>query len=263
MPSIQATNDVEDRFSLARKIAVVVGGAGGIGRAIVEAFANAGATVVVADAKESCIDVAQSIVERGGAASSQLVDVTDEQLVEALFRETVRRFQRVDVLINSAGIASRAPAVEHTLEAWNKVMAINATGVFLCCRAAARHMMTTGGGSIVNIASIMGMSGGGLYPNISYQTSKGAVVNMTRALALEWAKQRIRVNAVAPTYVRTDFIKPLVDNPELLARIEAMTPMGRIAEPEDVVGAALFLASPASAMVTGHVLAVDGGFLAQ
>jgi NAD(P)-dependent dehydrogenase (short-subunit alcohol dehydrogenase family) len=124
-------------------------------------------------------------------------------------------------------------------------------------------MMTTNGGSIINIASIMGLSGGGLYPNISYQTSKGAVVNMTRALALEWAKQGIRVNAIAPTYVRTDFIKPLVDDPALLARIEAMTPMGRIAEPEDVVGAAVFLASPASAMVTGHVLAVDGGFLAQ
>jgi len=107
------------------------------------------------------------------------------------------------------------------------------------------------------------LSGGGLYPNISYQTSKGAVVNMTRALALEWAKQGIRVNAIAPTYVRTDFIKPLVEDPELRSRIEAMTPLGRIAEPDDIAGAALYLASPASAMVTGHVLAVDGGFLAQ
>jgi NAD(P)-dependent dehydrogenase (short-subunit alcohol dehydrogenase family) len=263
MASIQATNDVADRFSVARKVAVIVGGAGGIGRATAEAFAIAGATVVVADAKGACIDVAKSIVERGGSASSHLVEVTDEESVEALFQETVRRFERVDVLVNSAGIASRAPAVDHTLEAWNSVIAVNTTGVFLCCRAAARHMMTTNGGSIINIASIMGLSGGGLYPNISYQTSKGAVVNMTRALALEWAKQGIRVNAIAPTYVRTDFIKPLVDNAELLARIEAMTPMGRIAEPEDVVGAALFLASPASAMVTGHVLAVDGGFLAQ
>lgn len=263
MVPMQATSDVCDRFSLAKRIAVIVGGAGGIGRVMAKAFATAGATVVVADAKETSIDVAKSIVERGGSATSHLVDVTDEESVEALFRETMRRFDRVDILVNSAGIALRAAAVDHTVEAWNKVIAVNATGVFLCCRAVARHMITTNGGSIINIASIMGLSGGGLYPNISYQTSKGAVVNMTRALALEWAKQGIRVNAIAPTYVRTDFIKPLVDDPELLARIEAMTPMGRIAEPEDIVGAALFLASPASAMVTGHVLAVDGGFLAQ
>ena len=115
----------------------------------------------------------------------------------------------------------------------------------------------------MNIASIMGMSGGGLYPNVSYQTSKGAVVNMTRALALEWSKQGIRVNAVAPTYVRTDFIKGIMSNPTMLARINEMTPLGRLAEPEEVAHAVLFLASPASAMITGHILPVDGGFLAQ
>ena len=142
-------------------------------------------------------------------------------------------------------------------------MNVNVAGAFLCSRAAARQMIGAGGGSIINIASIMGLSGGGLYPNISYQTSKGAVVNMTRALALEWAKHGVRVNAIAPTYVRTDFIKPIVDDPALLARIEAMTPLGRLAEPADVANAALFLATPASGMVTGHILAVDGGFLAQ
>jgi NAD(P)-dependent dehydrogenase (short-subunit alcohol dehydrogenase family) len=180
-----------------------------------------------------------------------------------MFSDIVGELGRIDVLVNSAGIALRAPAIEHTLDAWNRVMAVNVNGVFVCSRVAARHMIKAGGGAIVNIASIMGLSGGGLYPNISYQTSKGAVVNMTRALALEWAKHGIRVNAIAPTYVRTEFIKPLVDNPQLRARIEAMTPLGRLAEPEDIVGAALFLASPAAAMVTGHVLAVDGGFLAQ
>ncbi len=109
---------------------------------------------------------------RGGAASSHLVDVADEASVEHLFGETMRRYGRIDVLVNSAGVAARAPAVDHTLEAWNRVMAINATGVFLCCRAAGRHMIATGGGSIVNIASIMGMSGGGLYPNISYRRAR-------------------------------------------------------------------------------------------
>jgi len=143
------------------------------------------------------------------------------------------------------------------------VLKVNLTGVFLCARAAARHMIPKNRGAIVNTASIMGLSGGGLYPNISYQSTKGAVVNMTRALAVEWAPHTIRVNAIAPTWVRTDFIKPLTDNPELLARMEAMTPLGRIAEIEDVVGAVIYLVSPAAAMVTGHTLAVDGGFLAQ
>jgi 2-deoxy-D-gluconate 3-dehydrogenase len=109
----------------------------------------------------------------------------------------------------------------------------------------------------------MGLSGGGLYPNISYQTTKGAIVNMTRALAVEWAPHQIRVNAVAPTYVRTRFIAPLLAQPELVAKIEAMTPLGRLAEPEEVAAAILFLASPAAAMITGHTLPVDGGFLAQ
>ena len=115
----------------------------------------------------------------------------------------------------------------------------------------------------MNLASIMGLSGGGLYPNISYQATKGAVVNLTRALAVEWAPFGVRVNAVAPTWVRTDFIKPLTDNPELLARMNAMTPLGRIAEIDEVVGGIVYLASPAAAMVTGHTLAIDGGFLAQ
>ena len=119
------------------------------------------------------------------------------------------------------------------------------------------------GGRIVNTASIMGFSGGGLYPNISYQSTKGAVVNMTRALAVEWAKQGIRVNAIAPTWIRTALTRGITESPELVRRIEAMTPMGRLGKPEDIVGAVLFLSTAASALVTGHVLAVDGGFLAQ
>jgi len=119
------------------------------------------------------------------------------------------------------------------------------------------------GGCIVNVASIMGLSGGGLYPNISYQTTKGAVVNMTRALAVEWASHGIRVNAVAPTYVRTAFIAPLLAQPDLVRKIEAMTPLGRLAEPDEVAAAILFLAGRGAAMITGHTLPVDGGFLAQ
>jgi NAD(P)-dependent dehydrogenase (short-subunit alcohol dehydrogenase family) len=258
------TTGFADRFSLAGKVAIVTGGAGGIGGAIASAFAQAGARVAIADlSAANASRVSASIDNEGGSAIAVELDGARESDVERVFADVFDRFGHIDVLVNCAGIARRETAVQHSLDAWNTVLAVNATGTFLCSRAAAKRMMTTGGGAIVNIASIMGLSGGGLYPNISYQTSKGAVVNMTRALALEWAKDGIRVNAIAPTYVRTEFIKALVDDPALRARIEAMTPLGRIAEPDDIVGAALFLASPASSMVTGHVLAVDGGFLAQ
>jgi NAD(P)-dependent dehydrogenase (short-subunit alcohol dehydrogenase family) len=243
--------DPLSQFRLDGDVAVVTGGASGIGRTIAEAFAGVGAKVAV-------FDVA------AGAFDSYKVDVADESQVTAALDEVVARHGRVDVLFNNAGIALRRPTTELSVEDWNKVVAVNMTGVFLCAREAARRMLAGGrGGRIINTASIMGVSGGGLYPNISYQATKGAVVNMTRALAVEWARQGIRVNAIAPTWVRTPLIRPLTENPDVLKRIEDITPMGRIAEPEELVGAVLFLASRASAMVTGHVLAVDGGFLAQ
>ena len=230
---------------------MVTGGASGIGRTIADAFAGVGAHMAIFDRVAAGPD-------------GYKVDVTDESQVKAAFDEVMKRHGRVDVLFNNAGIALRRPTTELPLDDWNKVVAVNMTGVFLCAREAARHMLAGGrGGRIINTASIMGVVGGGLYPNISYQATKGAVVNMTRALAVEWARQGIRVNAIAPTWVRTPLIRPITENPEVMKRIEEITPMGRIAEPEELVGAVLFLASRASAMVTGHVLAVDGGFLAQ
>jgi NAD(P)-dependent dehydrogenase (short-subunit alcohol dehydrogenase family) len=143
------------------------------------------------------------------------------------------------------------------------VVDVNLTAVFLCCRAAARLMIPAGGGAIVNVSSIMGLSGGGLYPNVSYQSTKGAIVNMTRALAVEWAGNGIRVNSVAPTWVRTELTQGLFGNAELVERILGMTPMRLMAEPEDIADAIVFLASDKARMITGHTLPVDGGFLAQ
>jgi NAD(P)-dependent dehydrogenase (short-subunit alcohol dehydrogenase family) len=243
--------DPLSEFRLDGDVAVVTGGASGIGRAVASAFAAVGAEVAIFD------------VTAGGEGVTA-VDVANEAQVKAAFAQVIARHGRVDVLFNNAGIAIRQPTTELTLEDWNKVVAVNMTGVFLCAREAARHMLACGrGGRIVNTASIMGVVGGGLYPNISYQATKGAVVNMTRALAVEWAGQGIRVNAIAPTWVRTPLTRGITEKPELVHRIEQLTPMGRLAEPEEITGAVLFLASRASAMVTGHVLAIDGGFLAQ
>ncbi len=190
------------------------------------------------------------------------VDISDPSAVAAAFGQ-VATHHPIDILVNCAGIAIRKPAVDLPMEDWDKVVSVNMTGSFVCAREAARHMIAAGrSGAIVNVASIMGLSGG-IYPNISYQTTKGAIVNMTRALAIEWAPHGIRVNAVAPTYVRTPFIAALLEQPDVVQRIEDMTPMRRIAEPEEVAAAILFLASPAAGMITGHTLPVDGGYLAQ
>jgi NAD(P)-dependent dehydrogenase (short-subunit alcohol dehydrogenase family) len=152
--------------------------------------------------------------------------------------------------------------VEVAKEDWDAVIELNLTALFLCSRLAHPHMKKRGGGAIVNLASIMGLSGG-IYPNASYQASKGGVVNLTRALALEWASDNIRVNAVAPTYVRTDFTMPIFSNPDVLKTVMAHTPLGRFPEPEDVAAAILFLASNAARCITGVILPVDSGYLAR
>jgi NAD(P)-dependent dehydrogenase (short-subunit alcohol dehydrogenase family) len=260
-----SSSETAGLFRLDGAVAVITGGAGGIGATTSRMLADVGARVVVFDRDgEAAGRVAFEIREEGGAARAAVADVSDESSVEAAFGEIIAREGRLDILVNNAGIAIRQPAVDLPRTDWDAVVEVNMTGAFLCARAAARHMIAAGTpGAIINTASIMGLSGGGLYPNVSYQTTKGALVNMTRALAIEWASHRIRVNAVAPTYVRTSLIAPILKHPEMVARIEAMTPLGRLAEPEDVAAAILFLASPAAAMITGHTLPVDGGFLAQ
>jgi NAD(P)-dependent dehydrogenase (short-subunit alcohol dehydrogenase family) len=252
-------------FDLAGEVALVTGGARGIGFATASLLAEAGAHVVLADRESAAAEAsAAKLRDAGRKAEALALDVTDERAVARGFDDVRARHGRFDILVNNAGIALRKPTVELGREDWDKVIAVNLTGVFLCAQAAARAMLASGrGGRIVNLASIMGLSGGGLYPNISYQSTKGAVVNLTRALAVEWAKQGIRVNAVAPTWVKTELTAPLFQNAELNQRMMAVTPLARLPGPDDVAAAILYLASPASACVTGHTLAVDSGFLAQ
>jgi len=260
------TTALDQLFGLKGKVAVVTGGASGIGLASAELLAAAGATVAVVDRDAEAAK--QALAKIGGDGMAVATDVAKESEIDAATADVLKQLGRIDILVNSAGTAIRRPAVDVSVEDWDKVMNINTTGTFLFSRSVARGMIARNaqggeGGSIVQISSIMGFSGGGLYPNISYQTSKGAIVNMTRALAVEWAPHRIRVNGVAPTYVKTPFIAGLVAQPELVQRIEAMTPLRRLAEASEIASAVLYLASPAAAMVTGHTLLVDGGFMAQ
>ena len=227
------------KLSLNGKTAVVTGGAKGIGAATARILQQSGAAVEVLDLETGC-------------------DVTKEEAV----RKAFDRIGAIDILVNNAGRAVRRTAVEVKKEEWDAVIELNLSALFLCSRLAHPYMKRRGGGAIVNLASIMGLSGG-IYPNASYQASKGGVVNLTRALALEWAADNIRVNAVAPTYVRTDLTTPIFSNPEVLKTVMGHTPLGRLPEPEDIAAAILFLASDAARCITGVTLPVDSGYLAR
>jgi len=245
------------RFRVDGRVAVVTGGAQGIGLAAAQALHEAGATVVLLDRD---LAAAQQASEALPGSQALALDVGDASAIERVFGEIAQRFGRIDILVNNAGVSIRKSSLELSLDEWNQVLAINLTGCFLCARAAAAAMPGQGG-AVVNTASIMGLSGAGPYPNPAYHATKGALVNLTRSQAVEWAARGIRVNAVAPTWTRTGFIGELTD--AVRERVRAVTPLGRMAEPEEVAAAILFLASPAASMVTGHTLAVDGGFLAQ
>ncbi len=234
-------------LSLEGQVAVVTGGAKGIGAATARMLESAGARVAIFDIEE---------------VDGHSVDVTVESSVKNAFARVAAQSGGVDILVNNAGRVARRPATDLALEEWQAVLDVNLKATFVCSRIAHQYMKQRGAGSIVNVASVMGLSGG-LFPNASYQAAKGGVVNLTRALALEWAADSIRVNAVAPTYVNTDLTAQIFSDPELLSTVMHHTPLGRLPEVDDVAAAILYLCSPAARCITGIILPVDSGYLAR
>ena len=248
-------------FSLKGRVAVVTGGASGLGAAMAAGLAQAGAAIGVLDVDvERAAEVCASIVEAGGKAASYTADVTDSSAVDRVVAEVVSDLGGVDVLVNSAGTAFRSAAEDFPEDRFDAIVELNLKGTFLPCQRFGRHMLERGSGSIVNVASIGGFIA---YPHTSaYLATKGAVVQLTRALALEWIG-RVRVNAIAPTLFRTPLTESAAKRSTVTSDFiqERLLRAGRVGEPPEIVGAAVFLASDASALVTGHTLPVDDGYL--
>jgi 2-deoxy-D-gluconate 3-dehydrogenase len=249
-------------FSLHGKNALVTGSQVGLGAGIAIAFAQAGANVVVHGINDRGIEEVCAAVRAAGTKPVIAIgDVSDAKVCEDLVETTVRELGSIDILVNNAGIIRRAPAAEFSAKDWSDVIEINLNAVFRFCQMAGRHMLSQGGGKIINIASLLSFQGGILVP--SYAAAKGAVAQLTKALANEWAPKNVNVNAIAPGYMATDNTSALRADPVRSEAILSRIPAGRWGTPQDVGGTAVFLASPASDYVNGHVLVVDGGWMAR
>lgn len=249
-----------DLFTLSDKNALVTGGGSGLGRAICCGFAAAGARVAVADLSfEKALETVTLLNQNANGSFAQQLDVTKKKNVDDTVTKVIETWGSIDVLVNCAGRAIRGTALEYQEEHWDTIINVNLKGTFLCCQAAGRFMANRGCGKIINIASIGGFIA---YPgSIAYLASKGGVVQLTRGFAIELAPYNVQVNAIAPSLFDTPMVSGTRSDSESQTYFMSRTPAGRKGRPEEIVGAAIFLAADCSTMVTGHTLAVDGGFL--
>ena len=251
-------------FRVDDKVAVVTGAGSGLGQAFAQGLAHYGADVVITElpGKETAAEETAALVRAEGRRALIVeLDVTRRDSIQALVDRVVGEWGRIDILVNNAGLNIPRWAVEVTEEQWDRILDTDLKGAFFMSQAVGKHMIERGqGGKIVNITSIMGE--GGFYYRAAYCSAKAGLANQTRVLAIEWAPHGINVNAVAPAFIMTPLTKPMFDDPKFHDLVMERTPMRRIGEPADVVGAVVFLVSPAAGLVTGHVLLVDGGWTA-
>jgi len=249
-------------FNLEGKKALVTGASRGLGQKIAQGLALAGAEVICSSSgKGGCQQTVDDIIAKNGVATQVNVDLGDDQAVKTFAAEILAEHGTIDILVNVGGTIHRQPAVDYDYVQWQNVMKVNLDASFLLAQAFAPSMMAKGQGKIINIASMLSYSGGMTVP--AYTASKHAIAGLTKALANEWAINNIQVNAIAPGYFRTDNTQALQDDEIRNVEIEKRIPSGKWGEPEQLQGAAIFLASSASDYVNGHILAVDGGWLAR
>lgn len=248
-------------FDLTDRVALITGGATGLGRAIGLGFARYGAQIALVDLnREGAEQVAVEIRELGGEARAYVVDVTRYEEVAALADRVVADFGQVDVLVNCAAAKGRKPILEMSPTEWQRIMDVNLGGTFNTCKAVGKHLVERGRGKVINFASIYGHTA--VEGQIGYGTSKGGVVQLTRVLAIEWAPHNVQVNCLSPVHMKTESTLSLPGIAERIDTIAARIPVGRWGEPWEMIGPAVFLASDASGLVTGHSLLVDGGWMA-
>ena len=248
-------------FTLTNRVAVVTGGSRGLGRGIVLALAAAGAHVAPVSRTAADLEVvAGEIRSLDRQALPVATDVTDEASVQAMVQRVLDRYGHIDILVNSAGIVALKPTVDFPVDEWQRIMDVNLRGTFLCCREVAKVMLAQERGKIINMSSVRGHQGRANDP--AYPASKGAVNLLTKSLAIEWAQRGIQVNAIAPTFIRTELNASMLDDPDTRNWVLSRIPMGRVGQIWDLFGLAVFLASPASDFITGQTIYLDGGWTA-